>query len=113
MTTDSGGSAALIIPNKLVILCIDDNQFLLNLHKAVLQGAGYDVLTATTQIEGLKIFQTFKVDLVLTDHLIRGEIGVGLAEMFNGIRPEVPVTIYSGAIEVPADTEFADAFLSK
>jgi len=113
MTTDFSGSAAPIRLQNLVILCIDDKKVLLDLHKAVLQAAGYDVLTATTQSEGMEIFKTFKVDLVLTDHLIKGESGVGVAEMVKGMRPEVPVGIYSGAVEVPADTRFADAFLSK
>ncbi|MBN1943236.1 MAG: response regulator [Phycisphaerae bacterium] len=61
---------------KHVILCVDDDQDVLEYLTTVLQTAGYQVLTAMTGEDGVKVFQTAACDLVIVD-LMMEEVDAG------------------------------------
>ena len=61
------------------VLCVDDEVEALNLRKAMLESHGYRVLTAANAEEALKAFDSTEVDVVLTDHLLKGQTGTALA----------------------------------
>ena len=48
------------------LLCIDDNPSCLNIHKLILEGLGYVVLTASSGREGLEVFASNAIDAVIT-----------------------------------------------
>jgi DNA-binding NtrC family response regulator len=62
----------------------------------LLESAGYTVLTATNSSQGIALFQSHHVDLVITDHLLPGATGSDLARELRRVNPNVPVMILSG-----------------
>jgi CheY-like chemotaxis protein len=93
------------------ILCIEDDETHLRLRKAVLEKAGYGVLSASSGSEALEIFREAPVCLVLSDHMLRGTAGTELAREMKKIKPDVPIVLYSG--RVPGTMKNVDAFVSK
>lgn len=61
---------------KHVILCIDDDQDVLDFLKAVLESAEYKVQTALSAEAGLKVFQASAPDLAIVD-LMMEEVDAG------------------------------------
>jgi DNA-binding response OmpR family regulator len=61
---------------KHVILCVDDDQDVLEFLTTVLESAEYKVITAPTAEEGVKIFQSAGPDLVIVD-LMMEEVDAG------------------------------------
>jgi CheY-like chemotaxis protein len=99
-------------PN-LFILCVDDEHLPLALRKLVLEKQGYQVLTASSGAEALRVLDADHVDLVLTDQLMPGGTGTELAKAIKKTRPGMPVVLISGVNEIPADAVYADLFISK
>lgn len=95
------------------ILCLDDERVGLTIRAAVLRHAGYTVLSATSAEEALQILADEPVDVVISDHLLRGTTGTQVAVSMKQIRPNTPILILSGLTEAPEGMEYADVFLSK
>jgi CheY-like chemotaxis protein len=98
---------------KPIILCVDDEESPLVLRKLVLQRAGYEVLTANSGTEALRLALAHRVDLVLSDHLMPGMTGTELAQQLKALNPELPILLISGVNEIPPGSNVADIFLSK
>ena len=90
-----------------VILSIEDRLPSQTMRKMVLENAGYVVLTATSGSEALKLLAESHVDLVLSDHFLRGELGTAIAAQIKVLWPEIPILLISGAQDIPetADLE--------
>jgi two-component system, OmpR family, response regulator CpxR len=101
------------VPPRKTILCIDDEQTALWLRALILEFAGYRVLSATTAEEGLALFRSESVALVITDNLLAGTTGTAAACEMKSLKPEVPILILSGAPERPKEADIADLFLTK
>ena len=95
------------------VLCVDNEPEALNLRKAMLEMHGYTVLTATNAKEALNAFDSEEIDVVLTDHLLKGQTGTALAAEMKRRKPDVAVAVYSGVPEAPDDIDKADAFITK
>jgi len=80
----------------------------------VLETAGYKVLIARSIHKALEIFRRNRVDLVLAEHIAPAtKGGSALPVTMKGLKPDVPVVIYSADwAELPGD-RFADMFISK
>ncbi|MGZ4789373.1 MAG: response regulator [Terriglobales bacterium] len=98
---------------KFRILCVDDEETPLVLRKLLLQKAGYDVTTAATAEEALRVASLSEIDLVLSDYLMPGVTGTELAQEFKRRHPKLPFVLISGVNEIPSDAAIADRFLSK
>lgn len=59
-----------------VVLCIDDNEDLLECEKAFLESFGYTVLTAPSGSKGLELASMHSVDVVIVDYLMPEMNGV-------------------------------------
>ena len=57
------------------VLCIDDEPQGLVVRKAILRNKGYEVLTATSGPEGLKLFEANPIDAVVLDYSMPGMNG--------------------------------------
>jgi CheY-like chemotaxis protein len=97
----------------VVVLCVDDEQNPLFLRKLVLEKAGYEVVTANSGPQALRLLQSQPIDLVLSDLLMPGMLGTELARQIKSLHPKLPVVIVSGVNEIPPDAAFADLFISK
>jgi DNA-binding response OmpR family regulator len=95
------------------ILCVDDEAGALLIRKALLEGAGYAVLTALNASEGLKIFKSCKIDAVISDHLLPDVPGTEMARQMKLTKPGVPILLLSGITDLPSGAEHADKFLTK
>jgi len=104
---------SVIDGRKFRILCVDDEESPLVLRKCLLQKAGYDVITARSAQEALRLAGSNPVDLVLSDYLMPGGSGTELAQQVKAQYPEILVVLLSGVNEIPANADVADAFLSK
>lgn len=96
-----------------LILCVDDEPNSLILRKLVLERAGYEVITASSLQQAMKVLDDQKPDLVLSDQLMPGGTGTELARKVKEKMPEMPVIIISGVNEIPPDATHADMFMSK
>jgi CheY-like chemotaxis protein len=100
-----------------LILCVDNRaaETQRELFRRVLEKAGYRVLMAVSAHAALEIFRQNQVDLVLTEHIAPTTTqGPTLAAIMKGIKPDVPVALYSADLEEsPDDMQSADIFISK
>jgi two-component system, cell cycle response regulator DivK len=60
------------------ILVVDDSPLNLKLVRVILQGEGYDVHTAADAEEAMRVMQTFRPRVILTDLRLPGEDGLDL-----------------------------------
>jgi CheY-like chemotaxis protein len=97
------------------VLCIDDNQSILELHKALLESNGYRVLIASDGLAGITLAREHPVDAVVLDFNMPGMDGSQIAEVMMKEQPTLPVIICSGYLdEIPESLRwFADALLQK
>jgi CheY-like chemotaxis protein len=96
-----------------VILCVDDEPTVLALRQVLLSIAGYKVLSATNGESALRLFTLNHVDLVITDQLLPGRSGGQVASEMKRLKPEVPIILYTGLLELPPGAEHADLVLVK
>jgi len=82
------------------ILCIDDDHSLLELRRHVLESSGYDVLTAPSGQDGLRLASRGEIDLVIVDYMMPGMDGAEVAENLKAEFPKLPVIAMSSA-QVP------------
>lgn len=96
-----------------VILCIEDKASPLALRKIVLEKSGYKVLAASSGEEALKLLQSTHVDLVLSDHYLRGELGTALAAKIKALQSNLPVLLVSGAADAGQGNENVDGVVPR
>lgn len=80
------------------LLCIDDHEAALAGWCLYLQQAGYSVQSARTAQEGLQIFATQPVDLVLLDYLMPEMNGAEVATTMKHMKPDVRIVLFTGAL---------------
>lgn len=96
------------------ILCIDDEALGLQIRKAVLERAGYRVLTAIDGPAGLAAFRRETVDGVVLDYYMPEMDGGAVAETMRRERPEIPIMLLSAYINLPNEVvDLVDVTLLK
>jgi DNA-binding response OmpR family regulator len=101
------------VTDPVVILYIDDEPTILTVRQIVLSKAGYKVLTAPDAESGLQLFIDNHVDLVITDQWLPGRSGGQIAAEMKQLKPEVPIILYTGLMDLPADAGRVDLVLTK
>jgi CheY-like chemotaxis protein len=97
-----------------LVLCIDDNQDVLECEKAFLETFGYTVLTAPSGSKGLELASAHSVDVVIVDYFMPGMSGPEVAIEMRRLRPQAPIIMLSGAVDVPEQVlKWVDAFVAK
>lgn len=97
-----------------VVLCIDDNEDLLECERSFLESFGYTVLTAVSGDRGLELASTHSVDIVIVDYFMPEMNGQEVAIEVRRLRPQAPIIMLSGAVDVPQQAlKQVDAFLAK
>jgi len=86
-----------------LILCVDDEALGLQIRKAVLERAGYQVLTALDGPTGLNLFFDQPVEGVILDYFMPGMDGGEVATAMRKQRPEVPILLLSAYINLPLE----------
>lgn len=78
------------------ILVIDDNENMLQMMCDLLQRSGYNVISATNGMQGLKIFHTHAPDLVITDIIMPDKEGLEIIMELSKQRPRPKIIAVSG-----------------
>jgi CheY-like chemotaxis protein len=85
------------------LLCIDDEAIGLKVRRAVLERAGYEVVTAQDGRTGIELFTEQLFDGVVVDFLLPDADGGQVASQIRQIRPEVPVMLLSAYPNLPEE----------
>ena len=97
-----------------VLLCIDDNEDVLECEKSFLESFGYTVLTAASGGKGLELASMYPVDLVVVDYLMPQMNGHEVAIEMRRLRPQTPIILLTGAVDIPEQAlKQVDAFIAK
>jgi two-component system alkaline phosphatase synthesis response regulator PhoP len=97
-----------------VLLCIDDNQDVLECERAFLETLGYTVLTAPSGSKGLELASIHSVDVVIVDYFMPEMNGQESAIEMRRLKPQAPIIMLSGAVDVPEQAlKLVDAFIAK
>ncbi len=79
------------------ILAIDDQQLILLSLEKHLGDLGYLVKTATNGLEGIRLFESFKPDLVIVDINMDGMSGLDVVKVIRqSKKSEIPILVMSG-----------------
>jgi len=79
-----------------VILCIDDDQDILDFFEMVLSSKGYDVVTAPTAEDGLKAFKEHGPGLVFVDLMMEEvDAGTNFVKEVKALGSDVPIYMVS------------------
>ena len=98
----------------IVVMCIDDNQEVLECEKAFLETFGFTVLTAPSGGKGLELASIHSVDVVIVDYFMPEMNGHQVAIEMRRLRPEAPIIMLSGAVDVPGQAlQWVDTFIAK
>jgi CheY-like chemotaxis protein len=101
-------------PPSGVVLCIDDNQDVLECEKEFLESFGYTVLTAPSGGKALELASIHSVDVVIVDYFMPEMNGQEVAIEMRRLRPQAPIIMLSGAVNVPQQAlKWVDAFIAK
>jgi len=101
-------------PKRKTILCIDDDNSVLEYHKALLERRGYDVLTAASPLEGLQMAAACGIAAVIVDYHMPQMNGHEVAIEIKRLTPQVPIIMVSSDNEISEDAlHVVDAFVSK
>lgn len=100
-------------PGKIV-LCIDDNEDLLECEKEFLESFGYTVLTALSGCKALEVASVHSIDVVVVDYLMPEMDGHEVAIKMRRLRPRAPIIMLSGAVDIPEKAlKSVDALIAK
>lgn len=90
------------------ILVVDDSAFALRRVRAILEGAGYQVLEAEDGLTALQIYTSSKPDLVLLDLVMSGMYGFEVLARLRELDRTAKVVVLSADIQTPS-RELVDA----
>jgi CheY-like chemotaxis protein len=97
-----------------VVLCIDDNQDVLECERAFLESFGYTVLTAPSGGEGLELAAIHSVDVVILDYFMPAMNGQEVAIEMRRLRPQAPIILLTEGLGVPEQAlNLVDALVAK
>jgi two-component system, NtrC family, response regulator GlrR len=81
---------------KHVILCVDDDQDVLTYLRLTLESAGYQVVTAETAEEGIKVYKQARPALVIVDLMMEEvDAGTQLCKALQALQNQAPVYVLS------------------
>src|SRR5579863_8982530 len=87
-----------------VVLCIDDNQDVLECERAFLETFGYTVLTASSGGRGLELASMHPVDVVILDYFMLEMDGGEVAMEIRRRMPNAPIILLTEGPFVPEQT---------
>jgi len=90
---------------KAKILIIDDEESIRITIKEFLLKEGYDVLGAKSFEETIKIINTERIDVVLSDIVLGGKSGIDVLRNVNDRRLKCPVVLFTGYPDIETASE--------
>jgi CheY-like chemotaxis protein len=97
-----------------VVLCIDDNQEMLECERAFLESYGYTVLTASNGGRGLELACSHPVDVLILNYFMPAMNGQEIAIAMRRLRPDASIILLTEGAGVPDRTlSLVDALIAK
>ena len=96
--------SALVAREDNTILCIDDEPNGLVVRKTILQNKGFEVLTAESGPDGLKLFADNPVEAVVLDYAMPGMDGGQVAAELKRLNPDIKILLLSAYVDFPEET---------
>jgi CheY-like chemotaxis protein len=87
------------------ILCVDDEEIILDVFRKILVLDGYSIDTVETGQEALGLIQTHNYDFVFTDLKMPAMSGTDVAKSVKHLRPDIDVVIITGFATVESAVE--------
>jgi CheY-like chemotaxis protein len=101
------------VQSKLV-LCVDDNDFLLETMQSYLRAKGFRVIACSSGKIALLLLASGPVDAVVVDYEMPEMNGAELAAAIRLRNPFTPIVMFSGSGDVPPNTlQMVDRFVEK
>ncbi|MGB7586515.1 MAG: response regulator [Terriglobales bacterium] len=101
-------------PPSGVLLCIDDDEDVLECEKSFLESFGFTVLTAASGSKGLELASAYSFDVVIVDYVMPGMNGGEVATAMRHLSPQAPIIMLSASPDVPEQAlKLVDAFVVK
>jgi two-component system response regulator ResD len=102
---------------KCRVLCIDDHEDTSEILKLILAQEDYEVSTAVTAQQALKLAASQEFDLYVLDRHLPDASGLELCQKLGALTPGIPCIFYSGdAYDIHRSEAFAagaDAYVAK
>jgi len=95
----------MIPKNKISILIVDDDEYVLQMFHSILSEAGYDVCAVESGVKALDKLDTKGFALVVTDVVMPVMNGIELLKKIHERKPEIPVVIMTASPELDTATE--------
>lgn len=94
-----------MIHPKIQILLVDDDKEVLKVYRLMLERLEYSVTTANSGQEALKLFhiQPSFFGLVISDINMPNMDGIALVKELLSIRPDVPIILCTGNMNLPSE----------
>jgi CheY-like chemotaxis protein len=94
---------AVVTQRRLDLLLVDDDPLVLSNTAAMLEDLGHRVITASSGEAALKLINTQRFDLLVTDHAMPHMTGAQLVGEVRLQHPELSIVIATGFAELPDD----------
>lgn len=88
-------------PARRTVLLVEDEPFVREATRTILEHAGFEVLPAVDTRDAMKVYEEYskRIDLVLTDMVLPGGTGQQLGQELRQRSPEIVVLVTSGYSE--------------
>jgi DNA-binding response OmpR family regulator len=101
-------------PQSAVLLCIDNDNDLLECQRMFLESAGYTVLTAASGDRGLELAASRFIDVVILEYSLPEMSGHEVAKKLRRIRPEAAIIMLTAGLGIPDHTlDLVDVLIAK
>jgi two-component system, cell cycle sensor histidine kinase and response regulator CckA len=93
------------------VLLVEDEPFVREATRCILQSAGFDVLPAADAQEAIQVYQQngCNIDLLMSDLVLPGRNGRQLGEDLRCRSPQLPILLTSGYIDTNFDLDSREA----
>jgi CheY-like chemotaxis protein len=96
------------------VICVDDNEFVLEILRWYLESLGYVVTRCTSGKHAIRALEHELPDAVILDFEMPEMDGGKVALAMKERAPQVPIVMFSGTMNVPQQTlDLIDRFVSK
>jgi DNA-binding response OmpR family regulator len=104
--------AQQLLMSHIKVLCVENRPEYMGALKYMLETAGYEVTSATTGDQALRLLTTLDVDGVLLEYDLPDAAGSAVRAEMKRIKPDVPVLLFAGVgSQTPFLLRFLDAYL--
>jgi response regulator RpfG family c-di-GMP phosphodiesterase len=84
------------VSSEAKLLIVDDDPRILSALRRALRREPYEIFTAESTPDAIRVLETEPIDLVLSDHMMPGTTGVQLLEQAARLRPSAARLLITG-----------------